>query len=53
MCLVGYLRFETGDEIVENMTVCGYYDCLDFRITRGIVVDSSSRHVVRNLLFVF
>ena len=32
MCLVGYLRFETGDQMIENSE----------RI--GIVVDSTGRH---------
>ena len=46
MCLVGYLRFETGDQIVENTNVFGHYGCLAFRITGGNnVVDSTRRHI--------
>ena len=36
MCLVGYLRFETGDQIVEHIAVFGHYGCIVFLITVGI-----------------
>ena len=35
MYVVGYLRFETGDQIVENINMFGHYGCLAFRITGG------------------